>query len=160
MPRAWCFDDNVSTDVITPGRYNVTTDPAELAQAAFREARPGFRHEVGPGDVVIAGANFGCGSSRESAPRALHASGIAGVVAESYARIFYRNAVNVGLPVVTAPGIRDLVQDGDEVRLDLAAGQLHLADEVVEVEGATGLLAEITDAGGIIPYVRSRGIQL
>lgn len=160
MGRAWLFGDNVSTDTITPGRYNVTTDPDELAQAAFREARPEFRREVTAGDVVIGGENLGCGSSRESAPRSLAASAVTGVVAESYARIFYRNAVNVGLPVLTAPGIHDLVEDGDEVALDLEAGTLTTPQGTIEVTGATGFLARIVDAGGIVPYVREQGVTL
>ncbi len=160
MARAWVFDDNVSTDTITPGRYNVTTDPDELAQAAFREHRPPFRHEVQPGDVVVAGENFGCGSSRESAPRALLYSDVAAVVAESFARIFYRNAVNVGLPVHVAPDVSTIIQDGDEVTLDREANRLYAPGGDVRLEDASGLLAEITEAGGILEYVRERGVQL
>lgn len=158
MPRAWVFGDNVSTDTITPGRYNVTTDPDKLAQAAFHEDRPAFRREVEPGDIVVGGENFGCGSSRESAPRALLYSRIDAVVAESFARIFYRNAVNVGLPVYAAPGVSTLVDHGDEVTLD--EDRLHAPQGSLELEGATGLLEDITDAGGILAYVRERGVQL
>lgn len=160
MGRAWVFGDNVSTDTITPGRYNVTTDETKLAQAAFCEHRPAFQAEVEPGDVVVGGENFGCGSSRESAPRALAANDVAAVVAESFARIFYRNAVNVGLRVHVAPGVSRIVEDGDEVTLDADAGQLYAPGGTVELEDATGLMAEITDAGGIIPYVREQGVRL
>ncbi len=160
MARAWVFGDHVTTDTITPGRYNVTTDPAKLAQAAFCEHRPAFQAEVAPGDVVVGGENFGCGSSRESAPRALLACQAGAVVAESFARIFYRNAVNVGLPVYIAPGVSGVVEDGDEVTLETEAGQLLAPGGVVELEGASGLLAEIVEAGGIIEYVRSQGVQL
>jgi 3-isopropylmalate dehydratase small subunit len=152
------FGDHVSTDTITPGRFNVTTDAAELARAAFCESRPTFRDEVRRGDVVVAGANFGCGSSRESAPRALHASGIAGVVAESYARIFYRNAVSIGLPVYLARDVTSLVGDGDEV--ELRDGILHTKGGAIELTGATGFLADVLAAGGILSYVRARGVDL
>jgi 3-isopropylmalate/(R)-2-methylmalate dehydratase small subunit len=157
---AWVFGDHVSTDTITPGRYNVTTDATELAQAAFREHRPAFREEVEPGDVVVAGENFGCGSSRESAPRSLAANEVGAVVAEGFARIFYRNAVNVGLPVYVAPGVSELAEDGDEVDLDLEAGRLYAPAGSVELVDAGGLLADISRAGGILSYVRQRGFRL
>lgn len=160
MACAWVFGDNVSTDTITPGRYNVTTDPDKLAQAAFCEHRPAFREGVEPGDVVVGGQNFGCGSSRESAPRALAANDVGAVVAEGFARIFYRNAVNVGLPVYIAPGVSQVVEDGDAVTLDRDAGQLYAPGGAVELEGASGLMAEITDAGGILAYVREQGVSL
>lgn len=160
MPRAWRFGDHVSTDIITPGRYNVTTDPDQLARAAFCEDRPVFRDEVRPGDVVVAGRNFGCGSSRESAPRALHACRVGAVVAESYARIFYRNAVSIGLPVYIAEGVSSLVEDGDEVTLDRRRGRLLTPTGELALTGASGFLAEVLEAGGIVPYVRARGVEL
>ena len=158
--RAWLFGDHVSTDAITPGRYNVTTDANDLKDACFIEARPDFHRDVRDGDVVVAGVNFGCGSSRESAPRALKASAISAVVAESYARIFYRNAVNIGLPVFIAPGVSGAVHDADEVTLDTEAGVLVTPRGSFELQGATGLLADVLAAGGIVRYVQARGVDL
>ena len=157
-PRVWVFGDHVSTDVITPGRMNVTTDETALARACFAEVRPELRDQAKPGDVVLGGANFGCGSSRESAPRSIKALGLT-VVASSYGSIFYRNAVNVGLPVYIAPDAVNLLQDGDEVTIE--NGALHgPRGVVVPLQGAKGLLAEVVAAGGIVPYVRARGGRL
>src|ERR671939_1262213 len=100
MGRIWMLGDNVNTDVIIPGRYNVTTDRAQLARYCLCEVLPDLSAQVQPGDIVMAGRNFGCGSSREHAPAALLASGVSAVVACSFARIFYRNAINIGLPVL------------------------------------------------------------
>ena len=158
MPRVWKFGDHVSTDVITPGRMNVTTDEAALARACFAEVRPELRDQARPGDIVLGGVNFGCGSSRESAPRSIKALGLT-VVASSYGSIFYRNAVNVGLPVYIAPGAVDLLQDGDEVTLEngVLTGPRGVR---IPLQGAKGLLAEVVAAGGIVPYVRARGGRL
>jgi 3-isopropylmalate/(R)-2-methylmalate dehydratase small subunit len=157
MPRVWRFGDHVSTDVITPGRMNVTTDAGALGRACFAEVRPELRDEARPGDVVVAGVNFGCGSSRESAPRAIQALGLT-VVAASYGSIFYRNAVNVGLPVFIAPDARARLEDGDAV--EIGQGVLRGPQGEVPLQGATGLLAEVVAAGGIVPYVRARGGRL
>ena len=157
MPRVWRFGDHVSTDVITPGRMNVTTDEATLARACFAEVRPELRDEARPGDVIVAGANFGCGSSRESAPRAIKALGLT-VVAASYGSIFYRNAVNVGLPVFIAPDAHARLADGDAV--EIGSGALRGPAGEITLQGATGLLAEVVAAGGIVPYVRARGGRL
>lgn len=154
--RVWRFGDHVTTDVITPGRMNATTDDHELARACFAEARPELRDDARPGDIVVAGENFGCGSSRESAPRALQALGLR-VVAASYGSIFYRNAVNVGLPVYVSAEARVAVADGDIVTLDPEGGTLRTPQGTLELAGATGLLARIVDAGGIVPYVGALG---
>lgn len=158
MPRVWRFGDHVSTDVITPGRMNVTTDDAALARACFAEVRPELRDQARPGDVVLGGVNFGCGSSRESAPRAIKALGLA-VVARSYGSIFYRNAVNIGLPVYIAGDALDALREGDEVALHegVLRGPRGVA---VPLQGARGLLADIVAAGGVIPYVHARGGRL
>jgi 3-isopropylmalate/(R)-2-methylmalate dehydratase small subunit len=126
MPRVFRFGDGVSTDAIMPGRYNLTTDPAQLARACFVEHRPGFAEQVQAGDVIVAGSNFGCGSSREHAPLAIRACGVGAVVARSFARIFYRNAVNLGLPVIRCPELYDAVADGDEVEVDVEHGTIAL----------------------------------
>src|SRR5579859_3625031 len=121
MGRVWKLHDNVNTDEIIPGRYNVTTDRASLASHCLCEVRPDFSQGVQPGDVVVGGRNFGCGSSREHAPVALQSCGVAAIVAPSFARIFYRNAVNIGLPVLICPQA-DRMADGDEVEVDAVAG--------------------------------------
>src|SRR5205814_1433071 len=113
MPRAWKLGDDVNTDLIIPGRHNLTTDPAELGRHALCEARPDFAPGVRPGDVIVAGTNFGCGSSREHAPLALRGAGIACVVAASFARIFFRNAVNLGLPILVCPTARAVAEGAD-----------------------------------------------
>ena len=124
MARVFRFGDGISTDAIMPGRYNLTTDPAALAKACFIENRPDFHETVRQGDVIVAGNNFGCGSSREHAPLSIKASGVSAVVARSFARIFYRNAVNLGLPVIRCADLHDAVQDGDEVVVDTEHGTI------------------------------------
>jgi 3-isopropylmalate/(R)-2-methylmalate dehydratase small subunit len=141
MARVWRFGDNIDTDIITPGRFNLTTDVDELAKIAFCEARPDF--EPTEGDVIVAGENFGCGSSRESAAVAIKAAGISAVIAKSFARIFYRNAINIGLQLY----IGDMqAEDGDEISI-----------EELAVEKPPQFLQEIIDAGGIKDYIKEQG---
>jgi len=146
MARVWRFGDNVDTDVITPGRFNLTTDLEELGGIAFCEVRPDF--EPREGDVIIAGRNFGCGSSRESAALAIKAAGIRAVIAESFARIFFRNAVNVGLQVYTLEDASEF-SDGNSVNL-----------EEIEVSPPQEFLQRIIDVGGIVNYIRRNGGKL
>lgn len=156
MPRVWRFGDAVNTDLITPGRYNLTTDEQRLAAIAFIEARPEFAKQVRPGDLVVAGRNFGCGSSRESAARALKACGVGAVVAQSFGRIFHRNAVNIGLPVFVSPDAVALLQDGDEATLDVPAGVVRGPRATTRLENPRGVAAAIAAEGGIVPYVNRR----
>ncbi|VVC03086.1 3-isopropylmalate dehydratase small subunit [Candidatus Burarchaeum australiense] len=116
MGRAWRFGDNINTDLVTPGRYNMTTNPTELAKVCFVEHRPEFAGKVGAGDFVVGGRNFGCGSSRETAVIALKASGIRAVLAKSFARIFYRNCMNCGLLAIELN--TDAIADGDALEFD------------------------------------------
>ena len=125
MSRVWRLGDNVNTDQIIPGRYNVTTDRAHLARYCLCEHRPDFASGVHLGDVLVAGRNFGCGSSREHAAVALKATGLTAVIAGSFARIFYRNAINIGLPVLIAPEAAAAFQDDDEISVDIASGAIH-----------------------------------
>ncbi len=156
MGRVWKVGDNISTDEIIPGRYNVTTDRRQLAQAAFIEHRPDYAPNVQPGDVVVAGRNFGMGSSREHAPIALHASGIQAVVARSFARIFYRNAINIGLPVLVCDELHGAVEDGDSLELDLSTGIIVTGNgQRFEVEPLPEFVLRIVQAGGIIPFVQA-----
>jgi 3-isopropylmalate/(R)-2-methylmalate dehydratase small subunit len=124
MARAWTFGENLNTDEIIPARYNVTIDEKELAKNVFCEIKPDFARSVQPGDVIVAGANFGCGSSREHAPIAIKGSGVSCVIAASFARIFFRNAINIGLPILESPAAAKFIQEGDEIEVDLLRGEI------------------------------------
>lgn len=151
------FGDNVNTDEIIAARYLNTTDPAVLAQHCMEDVRPGFAHRITPGQIMVAGANFGCGSSREHAPIALKAVGIGCVVAESFARIFFRNAVNMGLPIVECPGISGRAAEGDRIEVDLDNGALVLpAGERRPITPFPPFMQAIIEEGGWIPYLLSR----
>ncbi len=159
MSKVWRFGDNINTDQIIPGRYNVTTDRAHLARYCLCEHRPDFASGITAGDVLVAGRNFGCGSSREHAAVALKATGLAAIIAVSFARIFYRNAINIGLPVLIAPETSAALQDGDEVSVDIASGTiLDLARQrTFQAEPLPAFVQRIVEAGGIIPLVRQQG---
>jgi 3-isopropylmalate/(R)-2-methylmalate dehydratase small subunit len=158
MGRAWKLHDNVNTDEIIPGRFNMTTDRAALAQHCLCEVRPDFAPQVQPGDVLVGGRNFGCGSSREHAPVAIQGCGVAAVVAPTYARIFYRNAVNIGLPVLTCAEAERIV-DGDELEVDPVAGTIvnRTRGETYRVDPLPPFIAQIADAGGILEFIRTYG---
>jgi 3-isopropylmalate/(R)-2-methylmalate dehydratase small subunit len=151
--------DNINTDVIIPGRYNVTTDRAQLARYCLCEILPEFAEQVHTGDIVMAGHNFGCGSSREHAPSALLGCGVQVVIARSFARIFYRNAVNIGLPVLVCEQAVLASRDGQEVRVDLERGTIHnlSTGQTFESEPLNPFVARIVAAGGIIEYIRQEG---
>ena len=159
MSRIWMLGDNVNTDVIIPGRYNVTTDRAQLARYCLCEVLPEFAQQVQAGDVVMAGHNFGCGSSREHAPAALLACNVAAIIARSFARIFYRNAVNIGLPVLVCEEAVLASTDGQQVEVDLATGVIHnrTLERTFQAEPLTPFVARIVAAGGIIEYIRREG---
>jgi len=155
--RAWVFGDHVDTDQITPSRFITSTDPADLAKHAFNDLRPSFAANVADGDVVVAGENFGGGSSREQAPLALVGAGVSGVVAESFARIFFRNCINIGLAVMTCPQA-GRIDDGDRVSLHPADGRVvnHTADEEYPSDTLPPFLRDLIDAGGLKPYTRAK----
>jgi 3-isopropylmalate/(R)-2-methylmalate dehydratase small subunit len=152
MPKAWVFDDDVDTDQIIAGRYLVKLDPGELAKHVMEAADPEFASKVRKGDVIIAGRNFGCGSSRERAPLALKAAGVSAVVAESFARIYYRNAINLALPALISPGIRKGFKTGDEIKIDMRSGEIHnlSSGKTLKFEPLPEFLAKIVDAGGLL----------
>ena len=153
--RAWKFGDNVDTDIIIPARYLTSTDPTELGAHCMTPADPDFPQKVRPGDFVVAGQNFGCGSSREHAPLALRGAGVAAVIAVSFARIFFRNAINIGLPIMECPQA-DAIRTGDELEVDPGSGLIRNLTRGEEYR-ATPLppfLREIIEAGGLVPYVR------
>jgi 3-isopropylmalate/(R)-2-methylmalate dehydratase small subunit len=148
------FGDNVNTDEIIAARYLNTSDPAVLAEHCMEDVQPGFAQSIVAGQVLVAGDNFGCGSSREHAPIALKAAGISCVVAGSFARIFFRNAVNTGLPIVECPGISGQVREGDTVEVDLDRGQLTLSSGVQRpLPPFPPFMQEIIHAGGWIPFL-------
>lgn len=158
MARAWRFGDFVNTDQIIPGRYNVTTDPEELGRACFIELRPEFAATVAPGDLIVAGEDFGCGSSREHAVIAILASGVTAVLAPSFARIFYRNAINRGLAVLECAEAAE-VADGAEVEVDLALGLVRdrSQDRVLRTRPLPDFAQRIARHGGVLELVRVHG---
>jgi 3-isopropylmalate/(R)-2-methylmalate dehydratase small subunit len=152
---AHVYGDNVDTDVIIPARYLTSAEAEELAAHCLEDLDAGFVTRVRPGDVIVGGRNFGSGSSREHAPLAIKGSGVACVVAESFARIFFRNAINVGLPIVECPRVTEGAETGDEFRIDLEAGVVENVTRGWTL-GATALpefMKEILDAGGLMPWV-------
>lgn len=158
MARVWKFGADVDTDQIVPGRYAPYMRPGEdVGQAAFIEARPEFARDALPGDLIVAGSNFGCGSSREYAAEALHRRGVGAIVAVSFARIFFRNAVNLGIPVVSSAEIVAALADGDEVRFDYARRRIATHDGEIAFPEPPLFVDEIIRAGGIVAYVRATG---
>lgn len=156
--RVWRYGDNVDTDVIIPARYLTTSDPDLLAAHAMEDLDPTFASKVAPGDVIVAGANFGCGSSREHAALALKGAGVHAVVASSFARIFFRNAINTGLVVATCPEAVAVTETGDQVSLDLVSGTVENVTKalVFRSEPLPEFVRKIVDAGGLVPWVRER----
>ncbi len=156
--KIWKFGDDVDTDAIIPARYLNTSDPAELARHCMEDADPTFSAKLSPGDIIVAGKNFGCGSSREHAPIAIKAAGIACVIAESFARIFYRNAINIGLPILEAAEASRCLAEGDRVEVDLEKGEIrHLEKgEVYRAVPFPPFMQELIAAGGLINYVRQK----
>ncbi len=152
---AHVYGDNVDTDVIIPARYLTSTEPEELARNCMEDIDAGFVERVELGDVMVGGRNFGSGSSREHAPIAIKGSGISVIVAESFARIFFRNAINVGLPIVECPGVTEGAETGDVFRVNLDAGTVENVTKG-RAFSATPLppfMQEILDAGGLMPWV-------
>ena len=152
------YGRDVDTDVIIPARYLNTDDPAELAKHCMEDIDAGFVTSVEPGDIIVAHENFGCGSSREHAPVAIKESGISVVVASSFARIFYRNAINTGLPIVVCPEAAREAQAGDRLRVDLAAGTVEnlTQGKTYDAEAFPPFMQELIDRGGLMEYVKAR----
>ena len=148
------FGDNVNTDDIVPARYLNSSDPTLLASHCMEDLRPGFAATVRAGQIMVGGRNFGCGSSREHAPIALKAAGVSCVVAESFARIFFRNAINIGLPIIECPGIGVEVSEGDLVEVDLDQGVLVLPSGARrQISPFPPFMQAIVREGGWIPYL-------
>ncbi|MBA3028777.1 MAG: 3-isopropylmalate dehydratase small subunit [Desulfobacteraceae bacterium] len=154
----WKFGDGIDTDIIIPARHLVLP-MEEMKKYAMEPLDPEFAGRVQPGDVIVAGRNFGCGSSREQAPAVLKALGIKAVVAKSFARIFFRNAINLGLVVVECPELADHVQTGNVIDIDPVAGKIRLPKQALEFSGSKlpDFLMEILAAGGLIAHLAQRG---
>ncbi len=153
--KVWRFGNDVNTDEIIPARYLNTSDPAELAAHCMEDADPDFIKKMKPGDFIVAGSNFGCGSSREHAPLAIKAAGVAAVVAESFARIFFRNAINVGLPILECAGAAKIA-NGVAGELDLAAGRFRSGGQEFAGAPYPPAMRRLIDAGGLMPYVAGK----
>ena len=153
--RVWKFGEDINTDVIIPARYLNTSDPAELAKHCMEDADPDFSKKIKPGDIIVAGKNFGCGSSREHAPIALKAAGIGCVIAPSFARIFYRNAFNMGLPIFECDETISTLKEGDEVEVDADTGEIRdlTTGDVFRAQPIPLFMQELISDGGLIPHV-------
>ncbi|MGH2807002.1 MAG: 3-isopropylmalate dehydratase small subunit [Actinomycetota bacterium] len=158
LVTAFRYGDHVDTDALIPARYLTTDDPAALVAHALEDLDPGFAGSVQPGDVIFAGHNFGCGSSREHAPIALTAAGVAAVIASSFARIFFRNAINTGLPVLVCPLAVECTEAGDDVEVDAATGVIvnETKNRAFTAEPLPPFVVEIVEAGGLVNWVARR----
>lgn len=154
--RVWKYGDNVDTDVIIPARYLSMHTAEELGEHCLEDLDPGFATAVQQGDVIVAGDNFGCGSSREHAPLAIKGAGVSCVVARSFARIFYRNAINVGLPILESPAAAAAVESGHVLEIDLERGEIHdrTTGAIYGAEPYPPFMMSIIAAGGLVPYTR------
>jgi len=151
------FGDDINTDLIIPARYLITTDPKELAMHCMEDDDPQFPKKVAVGDIIVAGKNFGCGSSREHAPIAIKASGISVVIAKSFARIFLRNSINIGLPIMECPEAVEVLKAGAKVRVDLEKGTVETGDgRKFQARPFPAFMLEIIRAGGLLNYVKNR----
>jgi 3-isopropylmalate dehydratase small subunit len=156
--RVWKFGSDVDTDAIIPARYLNLVDPIELGKHVMEEERPEFVQQVKPGDILVAGKNFGCGSSREHAPLALKVAGISCIIANSFARIFYRNGFNQGLPLLESEEAAAAIQEGDEVRVDLGTGEIEdlTQGKTFRAKPIPSFMRELIDGGGLVPHLRKK----
>lgn len=156
--KAIKYGNNVDTDVIIPARYLNTSDPAELAQHCMEDLDKDFVNKVEKGDIMVAGKNFGCGSSREHAPIAIKASGISCVIAETFARIFYRNSINIGLPIIECPEAAIDISDGDRISVNFETGEITNETKKKTYRGMAfpGFMQEIISAEGLIGYIKNQ----
>jgi len=154
--KTWKFGANVDTDAIIPARYLNTTDPAEMASHLMEDVDPAFIKKIQPGDIMVAAENFGCGSSREHAPLAIKHAGISCVVAKSYARIFYRNAFNMGLPIFESAEAVEGIQEGDELVVDSEKGTIENLNsgKIFPAQPIPSFMQQLIEAGGLMNYVQ------
>ena len=158
MAKALKFGDHLDTDQIIPAKYLTTTDPEELGSHCMETADEDFVKKVEPGDVIVGGVNFGCGSSREHAPISIRGAGVSCVIAKSFARIFFRNAINLGLPVLESPEAAEAIEEGDELEIDFLSGKIRdlTTDKVYEARPFEPFMMEIIEAGGLVEYTKQR----
>lgn len=156
--KAWKFGDNIDTDAIIPAVYLDTTDPKEMATHCMEGVDPDFVNKIAPGDIIVGGENFGCGSSREHAPIAIKAAEISCVIAKSFARIFYRNSINIGFPILECEEAALKIDEGDEVQVDLASGIIKnlTKDETYEAQPFPEFMQQLIAAGGLMNYVMAK----
>ena len=159
--KIWKFGDDVDTDLIIPARYLNVSDAHELAQNCFIDLRPDFIMGVSEGDIIVAGRNFGCGSSREHAPLAIKTAGIGLIIAESFARIFYRNSFNIGLPLVESKEAAQSLSDGDEATVDLYSGRIERMDDgkIFTAKPTPAFMEALINAGGLVEYTRKKKLK-
>lgn len=156
--KAHKFGNNIDTDVIIPARYLNTSDPKELAKHCMEDADASFISKVKPGDIMVGGKNFGCGSSREHAPIAIKTAGISAVIAKTFARIFFRNAINIGLPILESKEAAQEINAGDEVEIDLAAGKIKnlTSGKTYQAAQFPPFMQKIIDSEGLINYLKKK----
>ena len=155
--KVWKFGNDIDTDIILPGRYLIYTDEEELSKHCMEGLVSDFKSQVNPGDFILGGTNFGCGSSREHAPIAIKGCGISAVIAESFASIFYRNATNVGVPLLEAPGISQVIEDGEEIMVDMEKGIIiSESGNEYEFKKLPPFMLEILESGGLINYLKEK----
>lgn len=156
--KIWKFGDNIDTDAIIPARYLNTSDPQELAKHCMEDADPAFMTKVAAGDIIVGGENFGCGSSREHAPIAIKAAGISCVVAKSFARIFYRNAFNMGLPIFESAQLADAIAEGKEITIDSAEGTISVAgsDQNFTISPIPPFMEQLIADGGLMKHIAKK----
>ena len=152
------YGDNVDTDVIIPARYLNSFDAQELATHAMVDIDPTFTQRVQPGDIIVARKNFGCGSSREHAPLCLKTAGVSCIIAETFARIFYRNSINIGLPIIECPEASREIEEGDEVEIDFDSGKIYDRTKGTEYQGQAlpPFMQKIIDSEGLVNYINSK----
>lgn len=153
---AWKFGNDIDTDIILPGRYLIYTDEERLSAHCMEGLDPKFSEKCKKGDFIVAGTNFGCGSSREHAPIAIKGAGVSCVIAESFARIFYRNATNVGVPLLEAPGISKIIENGDEIEVNMENGVIRGNDFEITFKKLPPFMLEILNKGGLIQYLKEK----
>lgn len=156
--RVWLFGDNIDTDAIIPARYLTTSDPRELAAHCMEDADPNFITRMKTGDIILGGVNFGCGSSREHAPIAIKAAGISCVIAKSFARIFYRNAFNMGLPIFESAELLEAVKDGEEITVDSTRGTITSArgNKIFSINPIPPFMEQLIADGGLMKHIAGK----
>lgn len=159
--KVWKFGDNIDTDAIIPARYLTTSDPKELAAHCMEDADPDFVTKMKPGDIILGGENFGCGSSREHAPISIKAAGISCVIAKSFARIFYRNSFNMGLPIFESRELVDAINEGEEIMLDSVNGTITITgtDNIFKINAIPPFMEELIADGGLMKHIAKKRAQ-